>query len=494
MYKKEGDIRKAGILLHITSLPGDEPIGTLGKEAHKFLELLSAASQRSWQILPIHPTAKNGNPFEPKSVFAGNPFFINLEKLVEKGDLELKCYQGYLDKCNRRSGDATVSYVDYAFLARFKPEVLPQSFAGFSANKDKKRISDYERFLERNEFWINDYAGSDKRMVDFRKYEQFVFDEQMIELHQAANSKGIELIGDMPIYPAYDSLDVLANKELFQLDNNVNRTSLPGVPPDDFSVDGQLWEKSVLYKWGSQATEKENHSVFEWWCQRIRRLLGCHDVLRIDHFRAFESYGTVSPLESDARNAEWIPGPGKKFFDYIRDSLGEMPFIAEDLGTITPAVRELLARLGFPGMNVLLFADPLNKDHIYLPHNAKPNSVSYTGTHDNETMMQSIYETMDRKRKKAFLEYLGQSTEKEANWQAIDLLYNSSSNRVIIPMQDILALGKKARMNAPGTTNGNWRWRMTDEQSAEFSNYAGPHLEEISKRHNRNALSRNSTY
>lgn len=475
--------RKAGILLHISSLPGRDAIGTLGKEAFQFVNYLKKAGQSLWQILPINPTGESDSPFNSESVFAGNPYFVDLENLVKKGDLEEKCYQDYLQKWKECSLINPIDCVNYKFLKKFKPDILMQAYKGFNYNKDRQRNSKLEKFLEKNEFWINDYAKKfDESLIDFYKYEQFAFDEQMTALHDTAKDNNIEFIGDLAFYPANGSVDVSSNKELFQLDKNGKLILVAAVPPDYFSKNGQLWG-NPLYKWGEIGTKEEHEKIYRWWGERIKRMIQYHYILRLDHFRGFVDYGCVSSNEKDAKNAKWIKGPGKEFFDYLKNSLGELPLIAEDLGIITDDVRDLLKELSFPGMRILQFADFNDKNNYHLPHNATENSVFYTGTHDNETLMQKIHE-MGNKERDIFLKYLSQSSEKQVNWQAIDLLSSSRANRVIIPMQDILALGPEARMNHPGEKYGNWKFRLSYKQFSELEDTAS-HLKELSEKYNR---------
>lgn len=501
---------KAGILLHITSLSGIEGIGTLGKEAHAFIDYLSAAGQRIWQILPINPTSifSDNCPFQGYSLFAGEPLLINLELLVEKGDLKEEERMGFIE----RQGMQNMGQVDFPFLWKaklgfgysdFGVSPLWKAYLGFTKKNNRARA--FYEFCERNNQWLDDYAyfmalkqiygfekpwhewdeedksrkpGFNKKLVDkaeYCKYLQFVFDEQISSLLIKARRNGIELIGDIPIYPSYDSADVWANPDLFQLNEDGSMRWVAAVPPDYFSEDGQIWG-SPVYNWDSNNT-------FKWWAARIEGLLEYHDALKFDHFRGIMEYGRIPPNEKTARNAKWVKGPGKQFFEYVRGKLGALPIIAEDLGIITPEIRQNLQELGFPGMNIFIFADLQDKGNMYLPENAKANSASYTGTHDNETLLQKM-DGMDPSGRKSFVDYLNKSSEEGLNWKAIDLLYKSASNRVIIPMQDILGLGGEARMNNPSRTSGNWIWRMTEKQMDEFRKSI-PHLRELAIKHNR---------
>ena len=514
--------RAAGILLHITSLHNEEGIGTLGPEAHRFIDSLNKASQKYWQMLPIHPTIEGDSPFQGPSVFAGNPNLISLEGLVNAGDLSQENYGQYLSrytKFKEAHNGRSDNYVEYGFIWEnklgfdskvkgYSAAALRQAYEGFKASDNSSRTGAFQKFCEENAKWLDDYAdfmalkemygfgrmwndwdkkhkdreerynkNIDKESIRFYKYVQFVFDEQMTALRHSAKNKGVKLIGDVPIYPAYDSADVWANRELFRLDSNGNMTHAAGVPPDYFSKDGQLWG-NPLYRWGGVGNDVVSEKIYNWWLSRLERLNKYFDVVRIDHFRGFVAAGTVKAGAKDARDAVWIPGPCEKVVDYLhKHSISIPDIIAEDFGIITNRVRDVLAYSGFPGMKALQFADFSNPHHIYLPHNAESNSVFYTGTHDNETFRQWFDALQDKDKVVA---YLKASKEEESHWKAIDLVHSSKSKLVIIPLPDVFALGPEARMNHPGT-KGWWRWRigpeLVDKIDKEFA-----HLKEITIR------------
>jgi 4-alpha-glucanotransferase len=507
--------RESGVLLHITSLPGEEGIGTLGPEAVSFIDLLAGLGQKVWQILPIHPTIVGDSPFQGPSVFAGNPNLVSLRALVEKGDLSDGHYRDYLrdwrvfrDACPGR-GDR---YVEYGFLWERKlgfdrrlpgweTTPLRRAYAGFRAGGGRKRLSAFSAFRRRAASWLDDYArfialkehfgfprlwmewgeipadGEIEAEVDFYRWVQFVFDEQASALRKKADTRGVRLVGDLAVYPACDSADVWANRNLFQLDETGRMKNVAAVPPDYFSATGQLWG-NPLYDWANRAACP---AIFDWWERRMRRELEYFHEVKIDHFRGFESYGTVPAGSENALEAKWVPGPGKPFFDHLRERLGGLPVIAEDLGIITDNVRRLRKRVGCPGMRIFLFVDFKDKKHPYLPENAAkdPNTVFYTGTHDNETFRQKVEVVMKDEERKALDAYLERSSESERNWKAIDVISACKASLVIFPAQDILHLGPEARMNNPSDDRGWWRWRLSPEEYALLAGPAGRHLRSI---------------
>lgn len=496
---------KTGLLLPLFSTPGGEGIGTL-PDAVRFLDTLSTAGFNIWQILPIHPTGLGDSPFQGPSLFAANPNLIGLSGLVEAGDLDAGDYRDYLRRWeNFKAADPGRSdgYIEYGFLWEEKlgfgkdPEgffssPLYRAYKGFLSHKDTARRDRFETFRAREAGWLEDYAvfmaakvahgfptgwadwpsdlalrrGSfatalPKDLIGYFKYLQFVFDEQMAAFHNAAQARGIEVIGDVPIYPAYESADVWANQDLFQLDSNGRMTYVAAVPPDYFSATGQLWG-NPLYRWGPAFSEGENDAVFDWWRSRFRRLFQYHDRIKFDHFRGTVAYGRVRADATDARDAEWIPGPGRLLFESLeKDFRCADRLTVEDLGIITEDVAELRDELGIPGMKIFLFADLGDPTHEYWPHNSaeRANCFHYTGTHDNETFVQKLSEMSEADRE-MFLNYLGTSSEKEPRLQAIDLLLLSESKAVILPAQDLLGLGAEARMNNPSEAFGWWRWRL----------------------------------
>ena len=466
-----------GLLIHISSLYGDDAIGTLGREAYELIDSLKNAKQDLLQILPINPVHSDNNPFNSRSLFAGNPELIDLEDLVKKKDLSNESLDMYRNLVSSKKG-----YTRFDFLNEFKlnphSSMLKEAFDGFSANATRKKQCDL--FAKKNDHWLDDYCDfrllKESGVVDknFFVYEQFVFDEQMKSFKEYADEKGVSLLGDLPIYPGFESSDVFAHQGLFQLVDG-KMSYCAGVPPDCFSDKGQKWNLP-LYKWGGVGSSQDQEALFSFWHERISRLLEYHDALKIDHFRGFVAYGRIPTNNKTARNASWMRGPGSKLFAYLKDALGEMPFFVEDLGNITPAVKRVRDEFSLEGMRVLQFSNPNHKKDMHLPHNADEKSVAYTGTHDNDTLKGFLSKTPHRD---AFLNYLNTSSEKSPEWQAIDLLYRSNASKVIIPMQDLLYLGTSARMNIPGTPTHNWTWRMSKKDVEKFKKECVPHLKKL---------------
>jgi len=529
--------RKSGVLLHVTSLPGEEGIGTLGGEAREFARVLAASGQRLWQILPVHPTIVGDSPFQGPSVFAGNPNLVSLAELVRAGDLAEADYAAYLEawRAYRAAHPGrSDAYVEYGFLWERKlgfdsrlpgweAAPLRRAWEGFRSRAGRDRREAFEAFVRREARWLEPYAlfmalkelhgfetlwcgwseparsgpsgaglpPNDER-VGFYKYVQFVFDEQISALRDAAHGLGVELVGDLAIYPGYDSADVWANRSLFQLDSSGAMTHVAAVPPDYFSATGQLWG-NPLYRWGEAGSEEDHARIYSWWAKRLERELRYFDMIKVDHFRGLESYGCVEAGAPTAVNAKWVRGPGLEFFEQIERELGRRPpLIAEDLGIITDAVRRLLRKVGYPGMKVFIFADwrgdpRKNRKHPYLPHNVArhPNSVFYTGTHDNETLRQKIELGMTDEERSGLELYLERSGERELHWKVVDVISASASETAIFPAQDLLYLGPEARMNNPSQSSGWWRWRLTVEQMRMLAEDAGPRLAGITRRHGR---------
>ena len=469
--------RKSGILLHPTSLPGPGGIGSLGAEAYKFVEFLQKAGQTMWQILPLGPTAYGNSPYSCYSAFAGNPLLISLESLLSEGDIspsELKV-------------DLPHGRVDYHLVEPYKSGVLRKAAVRFFTTGEQRRKEEFWNFCD-NTFWLHDYAlfmalkehfsgrnwcdwpedialRKPAAMADFteklgpaigeQKYMQWQFSCQWRSLKAYANQSDIEIIGDMPIFVAFDSTDVWANPHLFLLDDKRRPTVVAGVPPDYFSKTGQLWG-NPLYNWARIAEED-----FSWWVARVRNDLSLYDRVRIDHFRGFESYWEVPVGEKTAKNGRWTKGPGDALFQSLIRQLGTIPLIAEDLGVITPEVENLRDQFGFPGMKILQFAFGSGPSNPYLPHNHVRNCVVYTGTHDNDTTA-GWFATRKDKEKQNILNYLNITTENVSG----DLLRSalaSVADMAIFPLQDALGLSSEARMNIPGIAGGNWSWRCTAE-------------------------------
>ncbi len=464
-------MRVAGILLHITSLPSPFGIGELGPTAYQFVDFLYASEQKLWQVLPLNPTCvEHGNsPYFSISLFAGNPLLISPELLCKDGLLSEKDLEG----CQVQ-GDK----VDYPTAWSIKENILEKAYRNFSEN------GEYRNFLEENAYWLEDFcrfkvlkdkyrkpwnvweSESIKGLEDKIKKEkflQFVFFKQWKALKAYANSKGIKIMGDLPIYPAFDSSDVWSNKDLFKLDEHNSPYVVAGVPPDYFSKEGQLWGNPV-YNW-----ERLKEEGFSWWIRRIRHNLRLFDLLRLDHFRGFVAYYEVPASEKTAVRGRWVSAPAEEFFTKLREEFPDFPFVAEDLGLITKDVEEIRDRFGFPGMKVLVFAFE-SENHPYMPHNHNKNSFVYTSTHDNMPVRGWYLQELDPSSKERLFRYLGRElSEEDVSYALIRLAYMSVSKACIVPMQDLLNLGQDARMNTPGKKEGNWEWRLKDMPDDELS-------------------------
>ena len=469
-------MRSAGILLHISSLPSPHGIGTLGKKAYDFVDFLEASHQTLWQVLPVCPTSFGDSPYQSPSAFAGNPYFIDLDILCKQGLLKESEIENYYFGHN-------AGRIDYAKLFDNRYPLLRKAFARFSPTEE------YIKFKEKNSFWLNDfalfmavkeyhhyncwlywdepirmrertaveeYSQLLARTMEFYEFLQFCFYEQWHKLKKYANSKGIKIIGDMPIYVALDSSEVWTDSKRFVLDENHIPTAVAGCPPDAFSEKGQLWG-NPLYDWNIMREED-----YAWWIKRIQHSSELFDMIRIDHFRGFESYYTIPYGNEDATVGEWRKGPGMDLFNALRSALGDMNIIAEDLGFLTPEVHEMLRQSGYPGMKVLQFGFCPDEDSIYLPHNYPKNCVAYTGTHDNDTM-RGWYQTANERERDFAKLYVGAEREKDFSGSCIKAAMMSAADTVVIPMQDYLNLDGEARMNTPSTLGGNWMFRLTED-------------------------------
>jgi len=488
-------MRKSGILMPVASLPGKYGIGTFGKEAYNFVDMLTLAGQQYWQILPLGPTGYGDSPYQSFSTFSGNPYFIDLEKLIEEGLLtKAEC-----DKCDFGKDAGHVNY-EKIYYARF--DLLKKAFKRTKLSGNRN----YKKFCDKNSFWLNDYAlymavknsfggvsfiewdepirrREAKAMaeyskkyaeeIEFYKFLQFKFDEQWKALKEYANDKGIKIIGDIPIYVAFDSADTWASPELFQIDTTGFPKAVAGCPPDGFSATGQLWG-NPLYDW-----KYHKETGYKWWISRIRHCYEMYDMIRVDHFRAFDEYYSIPYGDPTAEFGKWKKGPGIALFKAIRTELGDLDMIAEDLGYLTDSVIALVKRTGYPGMKVLQFAFDSREDSDYLPHNYTKNSVVYTGTHDNETTV-GWFKTLKKIDRQMALDYLNMKefeTDKDIAWAFIKLAMSSVSDLCIIPMQDYLGLGNEARINHPSTLgNGNWEWRM---KKGAFTKKLAKEIEDI---------------
>jgi 4-alpha-glucanotransferase len=481
--------RASGVLLHPTSLPGSHGIGSLGSEAHGFVDFLASTGQRWWQMLPLGPTGFGNSPYQSHSSFAGNSFLIDLPNLVERGWLPAKdCVEDPLLPVDR---------VDFDAVAVLKNGALRLAYEQF---KRRGPDLDFEKFITANQVWLDDYTlyqslkdahgGSPwydwepelvardgaacarwrERLADGIRYHEFVqyaFETQWQALRAACHQRGIMLIGDVPIFVAHDSADVWSNPQLFYLDERGQPTVVAGVPPDYFSETGQLWG-NPLYRWEAHAADD-----YSWWSARLRFLLDRVDVVRLDHFRGFEAYWEIPAGATTAINGCWVPAPGQAFFEAMRRRLGSLPLIAEDLGVITPGVIALRDDFSLPGMRILQFgfnADP--GDERDLPHRFVAHCVVYTGTHDNDTTkgwftstQPSSTQTHEQvEAERAFARRYMATGGAEIHWDLIRLAFASVADTAIIPLQDILGLDGSARMNLPGTAEGNWGWRFRKEQ------------------------------
>ncbi len=473
-------MRASGILLPVSSIPSAYGIGTFSKEAYEFVDFLEQAGQSYWQILPLGPTGYGDSPYQSFSTFAGNPYYIDLEELVKEGLLTQ-------EQCSACDWGEDASYVDYEriYLSRFK--ILEAAFwkSGIRDNRD------FNAFAGENAFWLEDYAlymavkdyhkgkswslwEDDIRLrrpealekykslleeqILFYKFQQYLFLGQWMRLKKYANEKGVQIIGDIPIYVAFDSADAWANPELFQFDENCVPTGVAGCPPDWFSATGQLWG-NPLYRW-----DYHKETGYAWWMQRISYCYKLYDIVRIDHFRGFDEYYNIPFGDSTAEHGRWEQGPGYDLFKVMKEKLGDKPVIAEDLGFLTPTVIRLVKKSGYPGMKILQFAFDSREESDYLPHNYDANSVVYTGTHDNDTTM-GWYRTLDSGDKAFARKYLNIRDCRDVVWDFIRAAVSSVSDTAIIPMQDYLGLGSEARINIPSTVGNNWKWRMVRGQA-----------------------------
>ncbi len=471
-------MRSCGILMHITSLPSPYGIGTFGEEAEKFVDWLKSAGQSYWQVLPVGPTGYGDSPYQSFSTYAGNPLLIDLDALVRAGLLSQA-------KCESADYGADPAYVDFDRVNSTKMALLRDAYknfeedAGFLAfeRNEAEWLDDYSLFMAlktennlvswtewddvlrfRKPEAIADARERLKEEIGFWKFIQYTFYSQWDRLKSYANKNGISIIGDIPIYVALDSSDVWANTSLFEMDERLNPRRVAGVPPDYFSETGQLWG-NPLYDWDVMRKEK-----FSWWISRIKKASQLYDVVRVDHFRAFDTYWAVPYGEKTAINGKWEQGPGMDLWNEVKAQLGEINIIAEDLGDIFDSVKELLKASGFPGMRVLQFGfNPESNDNDHLPHRYPPNCVAYTGTHDNSTVM-GWYKSADTKSRAMCRRYLKPMPFEKLNKAFIRELYKSSVGLAIVPMQDVIGLDDRARMNIPSTLGGNWKWRALKKQ------------------------------
>ena len=468
-------MRASGVLMPVSSLPSKYGIGCFSKEAFEFVDVLVKAGQSKWQVLPLGPTGYGDSPYQPFSTFAGNPYFIDLESLIDDKLLTK-------EECESFHWGGSERYVDYGSMYNSRYPVLRKAFERFVPDES------YEEFCSREEHWLEDYclfmaiknnqngalwttwdeklrtrdeAALEqkkvelKKEIDFYYFLQYEFDKQWRKVKKYANKKGIKIIGDLPIYVALDSADAWSNPKLFQMDEECLPSAVAGCPPDAFSATGQLWG-NPLYDW-----DYHKETGYQWWIRRMRRSYELYDTVRIDHFRGFAEYYAIPAGDDHAMNGKWEPGPGIELFRAMEKALERVDVIAEDLGTLDEKVFDLLDETGYPGMKVLQFAFDSGAQNFYLPHNYKKNCVVYTGTHDNDTTRSWYCSLPDwvRDYTKAYLNNFDRPWD-EIPWDFIRAAEGSVADLAIIPIGDLLCCGKEGRINHPSTLGENWKWRM----------------------------------
>lgn len=473
--------RRSGILLHPTSLPGRYGIGTFDRAAYDWVDFLAETRQTLWQVLPLGPTGYGDSPYQSFSSFAGNPYLISLDELVQDGLLDA----AELDN----APDFPRDRVDYGALYHWKLPLLRHVADTFTQRATPEQRGEFDHFCTEHAEWLDDFAlfmalkdahdgaawntwemdlrsrqpaaldaarRAQPDAIHAHKFNQWLFYRQWTALKAYANEKGIQIIGDIPIFVAMDSADTWAAPDGFFLDDALQPTVVAGVPPDYFSATGQLWG-NPLYRWDAM-----QRTGYAWWLRRIRAALRLYDIVRIDHFRGFAAYWEVPAGEETAINGQWVEGPGSDFFTAIQKELGELPIIAEDLGEITQDVLDLRDQFGLPGMKVLQFAFSSDASDKFLPHNYTPNFVVYSGTHDNDTSW-GWYRNSSTEGERDFFRRYFQSDGRDVAWTLIGAAFRSVAATAIVPLQDVLELSSEARMNLPGSDRGNWSWRFVPE-------------------------------
>ena len=469
--------RSSGLLLHISSLPAYGGIGDFGPAAYAFADFLALAKQRLWQVLPLGPTGFGNSPYASLSAFAGNPLLISLEQLVAAGWIPQERIAGL------PGGEGNVGFEE---VERSKKPLLEEAARNFLDRPDREQWKRFERFREESAFWLNDYAvysvlrqefqsaswhawpaqfahrerdalglleQERHRQLEIEKAIQFAFDEQWRALRAYCAERDIRFIGDVAIFVNYDSADVWTHPDLFALRDDLTPIRIAGVPPDYFSITGQRWG-NPLYRWDVLESRE-----FDWWIDRIRRSRALYDIMRLDHFRGFEAFWAIPAEDETAVNGQWVKAPGAKLFAKIREQFGDLPFIAEDLGLITPEVDALRSQFGLPGMRVLQFAFSGRGAHNYLPHRYEKNTVVYTGTHDNDTTLGWWRHGAGEVERREVHAYLA-PPEQDVVWSMIRAAETSVADVCLLPVQDLLALGSEARMNTPAKPEDNWAWRL----------------------------------
>jgi 4-alpha-glucanotransferase len=486
--------RSSGILLHPTSLPGKYGIGDLGEWAYNFVDWLEANGQSIWQVLPLGPTSYGDSPYQTLSAFAGNPNLISLDKLVENGWLTAADLADV--------PDFPETHVDYGWIIGYHDAKLTLAYDGFVANATAAETTEFEQWCADEAYWLDDFvlfaalkdshggrpwvewpegealrdpevivAAQDThaaRIAEHR-FRQWVFHRQWFAVKAYANEKGIRLFGDLPIFVAHDSADVWANRGEYYLDEKGQPTVIAGVPPDYFSPTGQRWG-NPLYRWDVMQA-----NGYAWWIRRFKAILSVVDYIRVDHFRGFEAYWEIPAEEETAINGVWKPGPRHDFFRVVKDELGDLPIIAEDLGVITREVEQLRLDFGLPGMKVLQFAWGSGPANPFLPHNHEVNCVVYSGTHDNNTTVGWWMAEVNDDVRGFMADYLGSEVHDPA-WTLMVVGMRSAAHTYIMPLQDVMHIGPEGRMNTPGNPSGNWTWRFTPQALSERANGGLPHI------------------
>ena len=472
-------MRKSGVLLPVSGIPSRYGIGTFSKESYEFVDFLQQAGQKLWQILPLGPTGYGDSPYQSFSTFAGNPYYIDLEEFIEKGFLTRQ-------ECEETDFGQDAGYVDYEKIFQNRFLLLRKAY-------DRSNIDEEEGFREfvrKNAFWLEDYAlymaikdslggvswitwderirlRKQEAMEEYRsrlaeeihcyEFQQYFFQKQWKRLKKYANNKGIEIVGDIPIYVALDGADTWSQPQLFQLNAQGIPAAVAGCPPDAFSATGQLWG-NPLYRW-----DYHKETGYRWWTERIRYCFELYDVVRIDHFRGFDEYYSIPYGAENAITGRWEKGPGMELFVTLKEKLGEKKVIAEDLGFLTESVLQLVRDTGYPGMKILQFAFDSREESDYLPHNYVQNSIVYTGTHDNDTTTH-WFQALNEHDRDFAKRYMHLQDENEACSELIRLALSSVADTCIIPIQDFLGLGEEARINVPSTLGNNWKWRLKKGQ------------------------------
>jgi 4-alpha-glucanotransferase len=474
-------MRESGILLPVSALPSQYGIGCFSKEAYKFVDFLEKSGQTKWQLLPLGPTGFGDSPYQSFSTFAGNPYYIDPKALIELG--LLTC-----DECDAINVETADNKIDYENIYRTRFIVLKYAYHRF----EPENYQDYDTFIQDNDYWLNDYSlfmvlkdkfhgqswinweepyrYRDDKVIEiiseeykdeigFYNFLQYMFWKQWHSLHEYALQHHVEIIGDLPIYVAFDSVDTWSNPSLFQLDDHCQPIAVAGCPPDAFAPLGQLWG-NPLYRW-----DYHKETKYQWWTQRLSHCFKMYDVLRLDHFRAFDSYYSIPATEKTAEHGSWKRGPGIEFFEVVKGKIKDMRIIAEDLGFLTDSVRKLVETTGYPGMKILQFAFDSREKSNYLPYYYTQNSVVYTGTHDNDTIV-GWYNKLNEDDKRMAIDYINAKNipSDQMYIEFIRLAQASVSNLCVIPIQDYLGMGSEGRINTPSTVGNNWTWRLQKNQ------------------------------